>query len=104
MTKEAQCRQYRQDLDRSRQRLAELETCGIAAMSRYDIEIAHGGGADGALRTATWLVGNHIAYFTEKLIHCDEPVQQITLFEACTAPDAHPTTISLPLHQDQVND
>jgi hypothetical protein len=82
MNKEAQCRQYRQDLDRSQRRLTELETRGIAAMSRYDIEIAHGGDADGALRMATWLVGNHIAYFTEKLTHCDDPVQQITLFDA----------------------
>ena len=82
MTKEAQCRQYRQDLDRSQQRMADLETRGTAAMSRYDIEIAHGGDADGALHMAKWLVGNHIAYFAEQLTHCDEPVQQITLFDA----------------------
>ncbi len=56
-------------------------------MSRYDIEIAHGGRAEEALQTARWLVGNHIAYFTEKLTHCDEPVQQITLFEAALTPE-----------------
>ncbi len=82
MTKEAQCRQYRQDLDRSQQRMADLEARGIAAMSRYDIEIAHGGRAEEALRMAQYLVSNHIAYFTEQLTHCDEPVQQITLFDA----------------------
>ncbi len=81
MDKEAQCQQYRQDLDRSHQRMTDLETRGTAAMSRYDIEIAHGGDADGALRMAKWLVGNHIAYFTEQLTHCNEPVQQITLFD-----------------------
>lgn len=86
MTKEAQCRQYRQDLDRSQRRLTELETRGIEAMSRYDIEIAHGGRAEEALQTARWLVGNHIAYFTEKLSHCNEPVQQITLFDTSLAP------------------
>lgn len=51
-------------------------------MSRYDVEIAHGGDADGALHMAKWLVGNHIAYFTEQLTHCNDPVQQITLFDA----------------------
>jgi len=93
MNNEAQCRQYRQDLDRSRQRLAELEERGMAAMSRYDIEIAHGGDADGALRMARWLVSNHIAYFTEKLTHCDEPSQQITLFDTSLAP--HDPSFSL---------
>ena len=94
MTKEAQCRQFRQDLDRSQRRLAELETRGVAAMSRYDIEIAHGGRADEALQTARWLVGNHIAYFTEKLTHCNEPMQQITLFEASMASETHPDSVS----------
>ncbi len=90
MNKEAQCQQYRQNLDRSQRRLAELETRGVAAMSRYDIEIAHGGDADGALRMATWLVGNHIASFTDKLTHCNEPVQQITLIDATLSPKATP--------------
>lgn len=92
MTKEVQCRQYRQDLDRSQQRLADLETRGIAAMSRYDIEIAHGGDADSALRMAKWLVGNHMTYFTEQLIHCNEPVQQITLFDASLSSQEAPSS------------
>lgn len=79
MTKEAQCRQ---DRDRSQRRQADLETRGIAAMSRYDIEIAHGGDTDGDLHMANRLVGNHIAYFAEQLTHCNEPVRQITLFAA----------------------
>lgn len=79
MTKEVQCRK---DLDRAQRRLADLETHGIAAMSRYDIEIAHGGRAEEALQTARGLVSNHIAYFSEQLTHCDESVQQITFFDA----------------------
>lgn len=86
MNKEAECRQYRQDLERSQRRLTELQERGVAAMSRYDIEIAHGGRAEEALQTARWLVSNHIAYFTEKLTHCDEPVQQITLFDTAWSP------------------
>ncbi len=87
MRKENQCHQYRQDLERSQQRLTELETRGIEAMSRYDIAIAHGGRADEALHTALWLVRNHLRYFSEKLSHCDEPVQQITLFDAAIPPE-----------------
>ncbi len=56
-------------------------------MSRYDIEIAHGGRAEEALQTARWLIGNHLRYFTEKLSHCDEPAQQITLFDASAPTD-----------------
>jgi len=59
----------------------------MEAMSRYDIEIAHGGRAEEALHTARWLVGNHLTYFTEKLSHCDEPTRQITLFDASSSPD-----------------
>jgi hypothetical protein len=88
MTKEAQCRQ---DLDRSQRRLADLETRGIAAMSRYEIEIADGGDADGALQTARGLVTNHITYFTEQLTHCDERAQQITLFDASLFPEDAPS-------------
>ncbi len=86
MKKEDQCRHYRHELARSQRRMADLETRGVEAMSRYDIEIAHGGRAEEALHTALWLVSNHLRYFSEKLSHCDEPVQQITLF------DASPTT------------
>lgn len=61
MTKEARCRQHQQDLDSSQRRLADLETRGIEAMSRYDIEIAHGGRGEEALQTARGLVSNHMA-------------------------------------------
>ncbi len=91
MNKEVQCQQYRQDLDRSRRRLEDLETRGIAAMSRYDIDIAHGGRVEEALQTARGLVSNHIAYFTEQLTHCDEPVQQITLFDASLSSGGTPS-------------
>ena len=68
MTKEAQCQH-------SRQCLADLETRGIAAMRRDDIDMAHGGRAEEALQTARGLVSNHIASFAEQLTHCNEPVQ-----------------------------
>ncbi len=87
MKKEDPCRHYRHELERSQRRMADLETRGVAAMSRYDIEIAHGGRAEEALHTARWLVGNHLTYFAEKLSHSDEPVQQITLFDASSSPD-----------------
>ena len=91
MNKEAQYRQHRQDLDRSQRRLSELETRGIEAMSRYDVEIAYGGDAEGAVRMATRLVSNHIAYFSEQLTHCDEPVPQITLFDASRSSEDAPS-------------
>lgn len=54
-------------------------------MSRYDIEIAHGGDAEEALRMAKWLVGNHIRYFGEKVAECDQIPRQATLFDATEA-------------------
>jgi len=87
MKKEDQCRQYRQELERSQRRMAVLQEQGVEALSRYDREIAYGGDDERAIRMSTWLVGNHIAYFTEKLTHCGEPVQQITLFDASPAPN-----------------
>lgn len=86
MSKEAQCQHYRQELQRSQRRLTELQEQGVEALSRYDREIAFSGDDERAIQMSTWLVGNHIAYFTEKLTHCDEPVQQITLFDASPAP------------------
>jgi len=82
MREDEQCRQYRHDLERSQRRMAALQEQGVAALSRYDREIAYGGNDELVIQTSTWLVGNHIHYFTEKLSHCDEPVQQITLFDA----------------------
>jgi len=87
MKKEAQCRQYRQELERSQQRLAELQEHGVAALGRYDREIAYGGDDERAIQMSTWLVGNRITYFTEKLTHCNASVQQITLFDASLAPN-----------------
>jgi hypothetical protein len=59
----------------------------FASLSRYDREIASGGDDERALRMSTWLVGNHIRSFTEKLIHCDESVHQITGCDASPAPN-----------------
>lgn len=85
-----QCNYYRREKERSHNRMAELKERGVEAMSRYDVEIAHGGDAAGALHTALWLVGNHIRYFTEKVQECDKIPQQATLFDAFSAaPDAH---------------
>lgn len=85
MRKEEQCRYYRQELERSQRRMTHLQEQGVEALSRYDREIAYGGDDERAIQMTTWLVGNHIAYFTEKLSHCDEPVQQITLFDVARA-------------------
>jgi hypothetical protein len=87
MKKEAHCRHYRQELARSQRRMAELEEHGVAALSRYDREIAYGGDDERAIQMSIWSVRNHIAYFTEKLSHCDEPVPQITLFDPSLTPN-----------------
>ena len=82
MKKEDHCRHYHQELKRCERRMAELEKNGVEALSRYDREIAFGGDDERAIQMSTWRVRNHIRYFTEKLSHWDEPVQQITLFDA----------------------
>lgn len=56
-------------------------------MSRYDIKIAHDGRAEEALQTTRGLVSNYLASFTEQLTHCDELMQQITLFDASLSPE-----------------
>ena len=68
MRKEDECRQYRQELERSQRRLAELQEKGVAALSRYDREIAYGGDDARAIMMSTWLVSNHIRYFTAHLL------------------------------------
>ena len=65
---------YKQELHRSEERLQELEEKGVHALSRYDIEIASGGDAEQALRTATMLVGSHIRFFEEKLSKTQRPL------------------------------
>ena len=76
------CQSARDLLASSKVRLADLETRGIEAMSKYDIEIAHSGNAQQTLDTALWLKRNHIAYATRELETCNEPVTQQTLFDA----------------------
>jgi SMC interacting uncharacterized protein involved in chromosome segregation len=61
-----------------KQRLEDLETRGAEAMSRYDIEIAAGGDADQAVRTALYLIGNHISYYSRQLE--EMPPEQGKLF------------------------
>src|SRR4051812_42868462 len=87
MKQEDLCRHYHQELERSQRHMADLQEHGVEALSSYDREIAYGGDDERATQMSTWLVGNHIASFTEKLTHCDEPVQQITLFD--TTPTTH---------------
>jgi hypothetical protein len=85
MKQEEQCRHYRQELARSQQRMTVLQEQGVEALSRDAREIASGGDDERAIQMRTWLVGNPIASFTEQLTHCNEPVQQITLFDAARA-------------------
>ena len=89
MRKDEQCRHDRHELERSQQRMAELQEKGVAALSTYDREIAYGGDEARAILMSTRLVGNHIRYFTDQLKDCPEPVQQITLFDAPSPPDAY---------------
>jgi hypothetical protein len=72
---------YRRELARSEARLKELEEGGAASLSRYDIEIAAGGDADLALRTARFLVGNHVKYFKLQLGIEEEKPRQPRLFD-----------------------
>jgi len=72
---------YREKIEDSKRRLAELEERGIEAMSRYDIEIAYGGDAQQALDMAKTLVRNHIQYDTSKLDELSPEVTRIVLFE-----------------------
>lgn len=72
--------ELRATLAERRNRLAALEERGAQALSRYDIEIAHGGNADQALATAKWLVGNQIAYYTRQLEPEETVPQQIDFF------------------------
>jgi hypothetical protein len=67
-------------LTERRARLADLEARGSGRHSRYDIAIAHGGDAAQAMATATWLVGNHIAYSTRQLEPCEAGPQQRNVF------------------------
>lgn len=59
-------------------RLRDLETRGIEAMSRYDIQIAYMGNAEMALREAKQLVSNHVLSYTRQLE--EMPPEQGKLF------------------------
>ena len=61
-----------------KQRLEGLETRGVEALSKYDIQIAFGGNADLAIRTSTQLVRNHIASYSRQLE--EMPPEQGKLF------------------------
>jgi hypothetical protein len=71
---------YRGEIEKSKQRLADLEERGIEAMSRFDVEIAYCGNGQMALNTAKTLVGNHINYYGRKLEELGPEVKQMDLF------------------------
>ena len=58
---------YKKELKEEKIRLKELETKGVKALSKYDIEIAHSGDAKGALWMAKRLVNAHISYYMNLL-------------------------------------
>ncbi len=58
-------------LDQDIARYVEICAHGAAALSRYDVEIASGGDAEGALALALSLKHNHIAYGKAKLLFLD---------------------------------
>jgi hypothetical protein len=69
-------------------RLADLEARGIDALSHDDIAIAHGGDAEQALATATWLVSNHSAYDSRQLEpYTDTPRQRDFFAQLDQTPD-----------------
>lgn len=71
---------YRERIERSKERLADLEERGIEAMSRYDVEIASGGDAQMALDQAKGFVRSHIISDTARLDELGEEVRQLDLF------------------------
>jgi hypothetical protein len=71
---------YTEELKKSQAELKELNEQGAGALSRSDIEIAHQGDADQALRTAKRLVGNHCAYCTAKIAVLAQQPTQLALF------------------------
>jgi hypothetical protein len=73
------CRYYTQELKVCEARLKALNEQGAKALSRYDIEIVHQGDAAEALRTAKWLVGNHITYFRKKIAELEKKPTQLEL-------------------------
>jgi hypothetical protein len=78
---------YRDDLERSRARMAELVDHGYDALGRYDVEVAAGGDAEKALWTALYLTGNHVRYFTELAQGCDRLPRQAALFDSGGHPE-----------------
>jgi hypothetical protein len=72
--------EYKEQLKESQSRLKVLNRRGTQALSRYDIEIAYGGNAEEALRTAKWLLGNQIQYYTRLITEMKkEPTQLVLL-------------------------
>jgi hypothetical protein len=69
-------RQLRED----EARLKELEEKGIAALSRYDIEIAYMGDAEMALKSAKQFKRNHIAYDKDRIAELEAKGIQESLF------------------------
>ena len=52
---------------------------GVNALSRFDIEIAHQGDVDEALRTTKWLLGNQIQYYTRLITEMKKESTQLVL-------------------------
>ncbi len=71
---------YREEIEKSKRRLADLHERGIDAMSKYDVEIAYGGNGQMALDQAKLLVGSHINYYGARLEELEPEVRQIGLF------------------------
>lgn len=72
---------YRQELTATKQRLNRVESEGVKALSRYDIEIASGGDAADAVQTAKLLLRNQIRYFSGKIEELERGPKQLGMFE-----------------------
>jgi hypothetical protein len=71
---------YREQIERSKRRLADMEERGIEAMSRYDVEIAYGDNGQMALDHGKQLVSSHIFYSSGKLEELGPEVRQRDMF------------------------
>jgi hypothetical protein len=70
---------YIQQLSDSMRRLAAIHEQGAKALSRYDIEIAHQGNTEEALKTAKRLLGNQVKYYQRKIFEMKKDNEQLVL-------------------------
>lgn len=77
------------NLEDRRHRLGEVNEKGFDALSDWDKSL-HQGDEQRGLWMTRYLLANQIRYYASQLLDCNEPYNQIILFDAMSpAPDAH---------------